>query len=31
MPAGKLPDNYGIAERVFPKTFPAQLAHPFTQ
>jgi len=26
-----LPDNYGIAEREFPKTFPAQLAHPFTQ
>jgi sterol desaturase/sphingolipid hydroxylase (fatty acid hydroxylase superfamily) len=31
MPAGELPDNYGIAEREFPKTFPAQLAHPFTQ
>jgi sterol desaturase/sphingolipid hydroxylase (fatty acid hydroxylase superfamily) len=31
MPAGALPDNYGIAEREFPKTFPAQLAHPFTQ
>ena len=31
MPAGELPGNYGIAEREFPKTFPAQLAHPFTQ
>jgi sterol desaturase/sphingolipid hydroxylase (fatty acid hydroxylase superfamily) len=31
MPAGELPDRYGIAEREFPESFPAQLAHPFTQ
>jgi sterol desaturase/sphingolipid hydroxylase (fatty acid hydroxylase superfamily) len=31
MPAGVLPDQYGIAEREFPESFPAQLAHPFTQ
>jgi sterol desaturase/sphingolipid hydroxylase (fatty acid hydroxylase superfamily) len=31
MPAGELPDHYGIAEREFPESFPAQLAHPFTQ
>jgi sterol desaturase/sphingolipid hydroxylase (fatty acid hydroxylase superfamily) len=30
MPAGELPDRYGIAEREFPESFPAQLAHPFT-
>jgi sterol desaturase/sphingolipid hydroxylase (fatty acid hydroxylase superfamily) len=31
MPAGELPDNYGIADRQFPQTFPGQLAHPYTQ
>jgi len=31
MPAGKLPDNYGIGEREYPTSFPAQLVHPFTQ
>src|SRR5262249_15774055 len=29
MPAGALPDRYGIAEREFPEGFTAQLAHPF--
>jgi sterol desaturase/sphingolipid hydroxylase (fatty acid hydroxylase superfamily) len=29
MPAGELPDNYGIADREFPTTFGAQLVHPF--
>jgi sterol desaturase/sphingolipid hydroxylase (fatty acid hydroxylase superfamily) len=31
MPAGELPDNYGIADRDFPTSFPGQLVHPFTQ
>jgi sterol desaturase/sphingolipid hydroxylase (fatty acid hydroxylase superfamily) len=31
MPAGELPDNYGIADREFPASFHAQLAHPFTR
>jgi len=31
MPAGELPDNYGIAERPYPTTFPGQLVHPFMQ
>src|SRR5580693_8806608 len=31
MPAGELPDNYGIADAEFPTSFGAQLAHPFTQ
>ena len=31
MPAGELPDHYGIADRAFPDTFGAQLVHPFTQ
>jgi sterol desaturase/sphingolipid hydroxylase (fatty acid hydroxylase superfamily) len=31
MPAGELPDRYGIADRTFPQTFGAQLVHPFTQ
>jgi sterol desaturase/sphingolipid hydroxylase (fatty acid hydroxylase superfamily) len=31
MPAGELPDHYGIAERDYPASFPAQLVHPFTQ
>ena len=31
MPAGQLPDQYGIDDRTFPQTFGAQLAHPFTQ
>jgi sterol desaturase/sphingolipid hydroxylase (fatty acid hydroxylase superfamily) len=31
MPEGELPDQYGVAEREFPTTFPAQLVHPFTQ
>jgi sterol desaturase/sphingolipid hydroxylase (fatty acid hydroxylase superfamily) len=31
MPAGQLPDNYGIGEREFPVSFPGQLVHPFTQ
>jgi sterol desaturase/sphingolipid hydroxylase (fatty acid hydroxylase superfamily) len=30
MPAGQLPDNYGIDDRKFPQTFGAQLVHPFT-
>jgi sterol desaturase/sphingolipid hydroxylase (fatty acid hydroxylase superfamily) len=29
MPAGELPNQYGIADREFPESFPAQLAHPF--
>lgn len=31
MPAGELPDRYGITDRTFPETFGAQLVHPFTQ
>jgi sterol desaturase/sphingolipid hydroxylase (fatty acid hydroxylase superfamily) len=31
MPKGELPDKYGIDDRTFPSSFPAQLAHPFTQ
>ncbi len=31
MPAGELPDNYGIAEREYPTSFPGQLVRPFTQ
>jgi len=31
MPAGKLPDRYGIADRDFPTSFGAQLARPFRQ
>jgi len=31
MPAGELPDRYGIEEREFPTSFPAQLVHPFTR
>ena len=31
MPAGELPDHYGIDDREFPASFPAQLVHPFTQ
>ena len=31
MPAGELPDNYGIADRAFPTSFSGQLVHPFTQ
>ncbi len=31
MPAGELPDRYGIADRDFPSSFGAQLVHPFTQ
>ncbi len=31
MPAGELPDNYGIADRTFPESFAGQLVHPFTQ
>lgn len=31
MPAGELPDHYGIADRSFPAGFGAQLVHPFTQ
>jgi hypothetical protein len=30
MPAGHLPDQYGIDDRTFPQTFGGQLAHPFT-
>jgi sterol desaturase/sphingolipid hydroxylase (fatty acid hydroxylase superfamily) len=30
MPAGELPDNYGIADRNYPTTFQGQLARPFT-
>ena len=29
MPAGVLPDRYGIDDKEFPTTFGAQLAHPF--
>jgi len=31
MPAGELPDRYGIADRTFPEGFGAQLVHPFTR
>jgi len=31
MPAGERPDQYGIADRGFPTSFPAQLVRPFTQ
>jgi sterol desaturase/sphingolipid hydroxylase (fatty acid hydroxylase superfamily) len=31
MPEGELPDDYGIADRSFPKNFAGQLTHPFTQ
>jgi sterol desaturase/sphingolipid hydroxylase (fatty acid hydroxylase superfamily) len=31
MPAGELPDHYGIADRDFPTSFGAQLARPFTR
>jgi sterol desaturase/sphingolipid hydroxylase (fatty acid hydroxylase superfamily) len=31
MPKGELPDQYGIDDRTFPASFPAQLAHPFTR
>jgi sterol desaturase/sphingolipid hydroxylase (fatty acid hydroxylase superfamily) len=31
MPAGELPDKYGIDEREYPETFGAQLLRPFTQ
>ncbi len=31
MPAGELPDHYGIADRAFPESFGGQLVHPFTQ
>lgn len=31
MPAGELPDRYGIADRTFPQSFGAQLMHPFAQ
>jgi sterol desaturase/sphingolipid hydroxylase (fatty acid hydroxylase superfamily) len=31
MPAGQLPDQYGIDDRTFPQSFTGQLAHPFTQ
>ena len=29
MPAGELPDNYGIGEREYPTSFPGQLVRPF--
>src|SRR5271156_6642114 len=31
MPAGELPDPYGIDDREFPTSFGAQLVHPFTK
>src|ERR1700688_1538195 len=31
MPAGELPDTYGIAEPGYPTSFPGQLVHPFMQ
>jgi sterol desaturase/sphingolipid hydroxylase (fatty acid hydroxylase superfamily) len=31
MPAGELPDKYGIADPAFPASFTQQLAHPFRQ
>ncbi len=31
MPAGELPDRYGIDDRDFPTSFGAQLMHPFTR
>jgi sterol desaturase/sphingolipid hydroxylase (fatty acid hydroxylase superfamily) len=31
MPAGELPDKFGIDEREFPESFQGQLVHPFTQ
>jgi sterol desaturase/sphingolipid hydroxylase (fatty acid hydroxylase superfamily) len=30
MPAGELPDKYGVDERNYPTTFQSQLVHPFT-
>jgi sterol desaturase/sphingolipid hydroxylase (fatty acid hydroxylase superfamily) len=30
MPAGELPDRYGIDDHTFPSSFGAQLVHPFT-
>jgi sterol desaturase/sphingolipid hydroxylase (fatty acid hydroxylase superfamily) len=30
MPKGELPDRYGIGEPEYPRSFPAQLVHPFT-
>ena len=29
MPAGQLPDQYGVDDKAFPTTFGGQLAHPF--
>jgi hypothetical protein len=31
MPKDELPDHYGIDEREYPRSFTAQLVHPFTQ
>jgi hypothetical protein len=31
MPAGELPDRYGVADTAFPTSFGAQLVHPFTR
>jgi len=31
MPAGELPDRYGVDDREFPTSFPAQMVHPFTR
>jgi len=31
MPAGQLPDQYGIDDQTFPQSFGAQLMHPFTR
>jgi sterol desaturase/sphingolipid hydroxylase (fatty acid hydroxylase superfamily) len=31
MPAGEIPDQYGIDDSAFPEGFTAQLVHPFTQ
>jgi sterol desaturase/sphingolipid hydroxylase (fatty acid hydroxylase superfamily) len=30
MPAGQLPDQYGVDDKAFPTTFGGQLVHPFT-
>jgi sterol desaturase/sphingolipid hydroxylase (fatty acid hydroxylase superfamily) len=31
MPAKVLPDRYGVDDKTFPRTFGAQLMHPFTR
>jgi hypothetical protein len=31
MPAGKMPESYGIADKAFPPSFGAQMLYPFRQ